>query len=471
MKLPDMKEARIRTKNPVEVKNYSFDEKYKNVVKDKKYFVKTYGCQMNERDSEIICALLEKMGYEKSEKMRDADVIILNTCSIRENANNKVFGMLGRIKNMKQEKKDLIVGMTGCMAQEEHICNEILNKYKWINFVVGTHNFEKIVEKIYESLNNHKLDIDVLSCEGNILENLPSIRTNKYKAFVNIQLGCDKFCTYCIVPYTRGKQRSRSKESILEEINDLIKQGYKEVTLLGQNVNAYGKDLDINYDMADLLKDVAETGIERIRFVTSHPWDFTDKMIDVIAKYPNIMNSIHLPVQSGNNDILKLMGRRYTKEEYLTLFHKLKVRVKDVTITTDIIVGFPNETEEQFNDTLSLVEECKFDLAYTFIFSRREGTPAYKMTDSITLEQKHERLQKLNEVINKYALINNKKLINKTLKVLVEGVSEKDKNLLMGYTEGNKLVNFTGPKSIVGQIVNVKITDAKTWSLDGEYVE
>jgi len=471
MKLPNMNEARIRTKNPVDVKNFVFDEKYKNIVKDKYYFVKTYGCQMNERDSENISALLEMMGYIKTDKMKDADVIILNTCSIRENANNKVFGMLGRIKNMKQTKKDLIVGMTGCMAQEEHICNEILNKYRWMNFVVGTHNFETIVEKVYDAINKSKLNIDVLSCEGNILEDLPSIRTSKYKAFVNIQLGCDKFCTYCIVPYTRGKQRSRTPESILEEVKKLKEDGYLEVTLLGQNVNAYGKDLGIDYDMADLLKDVAELGIPRIRFVTSHPWDFTDKMIDTIAKYPNIMNSVHLPVQSGNSDILKLMGRRYTKEEYLTLFHKLKERVKDITITTDIIVGFPNESDEQFNDTLSLAEECKFDLAYTFIFSKRVGTPAYKMSDSISMDEKHDRLQKLNDIINKYALINNQKLINKTLKVLVEGSSEKDSNLLMGYTEGNKLVNFTGPKDIIGKIVDVKITDAKTWSLDGEYVK
>jgi len=471
MKLPNMNEARIRTKNPVDVKNFVFDKKYKNIVKDKYYFVKTYGCQMNERDSENISALLEMMGYTKSDKMKDADVIILNTCSIRENANNKVFGMLGRIKNMKQTKKDLIVGMTGCMAQEEHICNEILNKYRWMNFVVGTHNFETIASKVYDAINKSKLDIDVLSCEGNILEDLPSIRTSKYKAFVNIQLGCDKFCTYCIVPYTRGKQRSRTPESILSEVKKLKEEGYLEITLLGQNVNAYGKDLGIDYDMADLLKDVAELGIPRIRFVTSHPWDFTDKMIDTIAKYPNIMNSVHLPVQSGNSDILKLMGRRYTKEEYLTLFHKLKERVKDITITTDIIVGFPNESDEQFNDTLSLAEECKFDLAYTFIFSKRVGTPAYKMSDSISMEEKRVRLQKLNEVINKYALINNQKLINKTLKVLVEGSSEKDSNLLMGYTEGNKLVNFTGPKDIIGKIVDVKITDAKTWSLDGEYVK
>ncbi len=471
MNLPDMKEAKKRTKSTVEIKNFKMEDKYINIVNNKKYFIKTYGCQMNERDSENISALLERMGYKKSNIMKDADLIILNTCSIRENAHNKVFGMLGRIKNLKQSKKDLIVGLCGCMAQEEHVCTEILEKYKWMNFVVGTHNLDKLCEHIYKTIYDTKLDIDVISCEGNILEDLPSTRTNKYKAFVNIQLGCDKFCTYCIVPYTRGKQRSRLPEDILSEINLLIKDGYKEVTLLGQNVNAYGKDLDIDYDMANLLSDVAKTGIERIRFVTSHPWDFTDKMIDVIKTYPNIMKHIHLPVQSGNDDILKLMGRRYTRKEYLELYHKLKKEMPEITITTDIIVGFPNETNDQFQDTLDLVDECQFDLAFTFIFSKRVGTPAYNMEDKISLTEKKERLKKLNDLINKYALINNKKLINKIVKVLVEGPSEKDKTLLMGYTEGNKLVNIKGTSEMIGKIVDVKITDAKTWSLDGKIIK
>ncbi len=471
MNLPDMKVARKRTTDCVDTIYYNFDDKYKNIVKDKKCFIKTYGCQMNEHDSENIKALLEQMGYTSTDEMNKADLILLNTCSIRENANNKVFGMLGRIKNLKEKRKNIIVGVCGCMSQEEHVCNKILDKYKWINFVVGTHNFEKICELIYNSLNEKKLVIDVESKEGNIVEGLPVERNNKYKAFVNIQLGCDKFCTYCIVPYTRGKQRSRNKDDILDEVKNLIKEGYKEVTLLGQNVNAYGKDLNNNYNMANLLEDVALTGIERVRFMTSHPWDFTDEMINVIKKYPNIMNHVHLPVQSGNNEILKLMGRRYTKEDYLILFNKLKNEIPNISITTDIIVGFPNESEEQFNDTIDLCKKCNYDLAYTFIFSKRVGTPAYNMKDEITLEEKQIRLQKLNDIINNSALNNNEKLLNREVMVLCEGLSEKNKSLLMGYTETNKLVNFKGSKDLIGKIVKVKITDVKTWSLDGEYVK
>ncbi len=471
MQLPNLKEAKKRTDNKVEIKRYKANEKYQNVVKNKKYFVKTYGCQMNERDSETIKAVLEEMGYKPVDKMEKSDLIILNTCSIRENAHNKVYGILGRIKHLKATKKDLIVGMAGCMAQEEVVANEIKNKYKWIDFVVGTHKLEQLNELIYQSISKKELKIEAPSCEGDIIEDMPVIRENQYKAYVNIMYGCDKFCTYCIVPYTRGKQRSRLPEDILNEVRSLVNKGYKEVTLLGQNVNAYGKDLEINYTRKDLLEDVAKTKIERIRFVTSHPWDFTDEMLETIATYPNIMPYIHLPIQSGNNQILKQMGRRYTKEEYLKLFNKIKNKIKDVSITTDIIVGFPNETEEQFQDTLDIVNQCKFDLAYTFIYSPRVGTPAAKIIDTVSQTTKEERLARLNELINKYAKESNDKYINKVVKVLVEGPSEKNQSLLMGYTDTNKLVNLNGPKNIIGKIVNVKITDAKTWSLDGEYIE
>ena len=468
MNIPNLKEAKKRTNKEVET-NY-YETKYQNVVDNKKYFLKTYGCQMNEHDSENMKAILEEMGFKETENMEDADLVLLNTCSIRENAHNKVFGMLGRAKHLKSTKKDLIVGIAGCMAQEEVVAQEILKKYKWMDFVLGTHNIEQLSELVYDSLKKHELKIEAQSCEGKVLEGLPTTRNSKVKAFVNIMYGCDKFCTYCIVPYTRGKQRSRKPNDIIKEVEQLVKDGYQEVTLLGQNVNAYGKDLNIDYTMTDLLTDVAKTNINRIRFVTSHPWDFTDDMIETIAKYKNIMPSIHLPVQSGNNEILKLMGRRYTKEEYLTLFNKIKEKVPNVSITTDIIVGFPNETEEQFNDTLDLVNKCKFDLAFTFIFSKRVGTPAEKMQDNISLEEKEERLYKLNELINKYALENNEKLLNKTVKVLVEGPSDKN-DMLMGYTDTNKLVNLKGPKDIIGKIVDVKITGVKTWSLDGEYVK
>lgn len=473
MLLPSLEKAKCRTKKEVLVKtnDYIIKENLKKLGLNKKYFIKTYGCQMNEHDSENIKAILEEMSFEYTDEMEDADLILLNTCAIRENAHNKVFGYLGRIKHLKETKPNIIVGLCGCMAQEEVVINEILEKYNWLDIVFGTHNIHALPDILLKALKNKKINVEVLSIEGDVVENIPVKRDSKYKAWVNIMYGCDKFCTYCIVPYTRGKQRSRLPEFIIEEVNKLVTDGYKEVTLLGQNVNAYGKDLDINYGMANLLEDVANTGIERIRFVTSHPWDFTDEMIEIIKKYDNIMPYIHLPLQSGSNNILKLMGRRYTKESYLKLFEKLKKIIPNVSITTDIIVGFPNETLDDFNETLEVVNKCKFDSAFTFIFSPREGTPAAKMNDSISLEEKNRRLYELNEVVNKYALENNMKYLNQTVKVLLEETSKKDENMLVGYTETMKLVNVKADKKYIGKIVDVKITDVKTWSMDGTIVK
>ena len=468
MNLPNLNDARRRTKEKVQIlDNYKITLEQKSLGLNKKYYVKTYGCQMNEHDSENIKAILEDMGYTETINMEDANLIILNTCAIRENAHNKVFGLLGRIKHMKQTK-EVMVGFGGCMAQEEVIVDEILHKYKWIDFVFGTHNIYDLPNIIEKSLK--KQEIDVFSIEGDVIENIPVKRDSKYKAWVNIMYGCDKFCTYCIVPYTRGKQRSRLPKYIIDEVKELIKEGYKEVTLLGQNVNAYGKDLDIDYNMANLLEDVAKTNIERIRFVTSHPWDFNDDMIDVISKYKNIMPYIHLPLQSGSNKILKLMGRRYTKEEYLTLYNKLKSKIPNCSITTDIIVGFPNETKEDFLDTLDVVEKCKYDGAFTFIFSPRIGTPACRMKDDISLEEKEERLQTLNNLVNKYSKENNDKYLNKIVPVLLEDYSSKNSNYLKGYTDTMKLVNVKADSSYLGKIVNVKITSVKTWSMDGEII-
>ncbi len=441
---------------------------YNNLGNNKTYFVKTYGCQMNEHDSENIRAILEDLGFRPSDDIYDSDLVILNTCAIRENAHNKVFGLLGRIKHNK-ESRDVIVGFCGCMAQEEHVVNLIEKKYKYIDFVFGTHNIHKLPTILKTVMEKNERVIEVYNRPTEILEDIPVKRDSNIKAWVNIMLGCDKFCTYCIVPYTRGTQRSRNKDDIINEIIKLKNEGYKEVTLLGQNVNAYGKDLNIDYKMADLLEDAAKTGIDRIRFVTSHPWDFEDKMIDVISKYSNIMPYIHLPLQSGSERILKLMGRRYTRKEYITLFNKIKEKVKNVSITTDIIVGFPGETEEDFEETLSLVNECKFDSAFTFIFSPREGTPASKMEDKVTIEEKENRLHRLNELVNKYSLEKNKEYVGKTVKVLIEGKSDKE-NVLMGYTDTMKLVNAKGNVDAIGTIVDVKILDAKTWSLDGEII-
>jgi len=467
MLLPDYKEAKTRDKRPYKTINFKLDDNYKNMFVGKTYYLKTYGCQMNEHDSENIKAILEELGFSLVEDYEDADLVLLNTCSIRENAHNKAFGMLGRLKHLKEKKKDLIVGLCGCMAQEEGVVDTLLKKYKFVSFVFGTHNIHHLVDLLIENVKTDTSQYEIFSRESDIVEGLPVKRDNPYKAYVNIIYGCDKFCTYCIVPFTRGAQQSRKKDDILKEVKELIKDGYKEVTLLGQNVNAYGKDLEDNVDFGTLLENVAKIGIPRIRFVTSHPWDFTDKMIDLIAKYPNIMPYIHLPLQSGSNNILKLMGRRYTKEEYLTLFKKIKECIPNVAITTDIIVGFPNESVEDFQDTLEVVNACQYDGAFTFIYSPREGTPASKIKDAISFEEKEKRLQKLNEIVNKYSLANNRKYVGKTEKVLVLGESEKDKNKVYGYTETMKLVNIIADKNVIGEIVDVEITDAKSFSLDG----
>ena len=468
---PNMLDAKKRLGKTFSFENFNLEPIYQNIGVGLTYSVKTYGCQMNEHDSENIKAILEAMSFTENDDYEKADLVILNTCAIRENAHNKVFGLLGRLKHLKEERPSLMVGFCGCMAQEESVINEISEKYKWIDIVFGTHNIHELPKVLAKSIKEKMQDIEVYSIEGNIIEHLPVKRDSKYKAWVNIMYGCDKFCTYCIVPYTRGKQRSRKKEDILAEVEDLVEKGYQEVTLLGQNVNAYGKDLYDDYDMASLLEDVAKTNIKRIRFVTSHPWDFNQKMIDIIAKYDNIMPYIHLPLQSGSNRILKLMGRRYTKESYLELFDALKAKIPNVSITTDIIVGFPNETLEDFKETLDVVNYCKYDLAYTFIFSPRVGTPAAKMEDNVSLEEKERRLQELNGLINKYAKEANIKYLDKVVPVLLEGPSEKDDNILTGYTDTMKLVNVEAKKEYIGNIVLVKITDAKTWSLDGKMVE
>ena len=465
MNLPNIKDARKRTKENIEYiyLDQSFD---KNLFYGKKYFLRTYGCQMNVHDGEEIAYRLETIGFSPTDSIEDADVVVLNTCAIRENAHDKLFGFLGRCKHQKEKNNpNMIIGICGCMAQEEGVVDTLMKNHPYVDIVFGTHNIHELQDLIINR--TKKQNIEVYSCEGNVYENVSYKRESDIKAWVNIQYGCDKFCTYCIVPYTRGKQRSRKSVDILKEIQSLKENGYKEVTLLGQNVNAYGKEMKDEISFAELLEKVSLTGIERIRFVTSHPWDFTDEMIDVISKYSNIMPYIHLPLQSGSTNILKLMGRRYTKEEYIDLYKKIKNKVPNCAITTDIIVGFPNETEEDFQETLDVVNECKFDGAFTFIYSPREGTPAAKMEDSVTIDVKEERLKKLNDLINSYSLKANKKYENKVVSVLIEGISEKDSTKLFGYTDTLKLVNVIGDKDNIGKIVNVKITDAKSFSLDG----
>ena len=466
MHIPDLKVASNR--NKVDVKHNYFNQDIKPLFKGKKYFLRTYGCQMNVHDSEEIRHYLEALGYSSVEVLEEADIVVLNTCAIRENAKDKVFGYLGRCKHLKKINPNLIICICGCLMQEPHEIEEIMHKHKYIDVIVGTHNLSELPSMIINANNSHKQDIEVYSNSDVVPENIKYNRDSKICAWINIIYGCDKFCTYCIVPFTRGRERSRKIEEVLKEVHELKEQGYQEITLLGQNVNAYGKDLNLGYDFATLLAEVAKIGIPRIRFVTSHPWNFTDEMIDVIAKYDNIMPYIHLPIQSGSDEILKKMNRRYTIEEYKELFNKIKSKIKNVSVTTDIIVGFPGETEDEYKKTLDIVNYCQYDGAYTFIFSPRVGTAAAKMKDDTPMSEKENRLQRLNELVNKYSLESNKKLLNKTVPVLILGHSEKDSKKLYGYTDTMKLVNVTGDDSLIGKIVDVVITDAKSFSLDGE---
>lgn len=468
MNYPDLKNARIRTDKVVEYKENPIVSGAKFL--GKKYFLRTYGCQMNEHDGEQMASILEHLGMSACDDLENSDVIVLNTCAIRENAHDKVFGYLGRIKHLKKTRPDVIVAIGGCMSQEEGVVENLKKHHPYVNIVFGTHNIHELGSMLLDTA-AEKQDIEVYSIEGDVYEHIPYKRASEITAWVNIIYGCDKFCTYCIVPYTRGKERSRHMDEIVSEVEALKNRGYMEVTLLGQNVNAYGHDLKEKVEFSELLEAVAKTGIPRIRFVTSHPWNFTDKMIEVIAKYDNIMPYIHLPLQSGSDRILKLMGRKYTKNEYLDLFHKMKSQIPNVSITTDIIVGFPGETESDFESTLEVVEECKFDGAFTFIFSPREGTPAAKMKDDTPLEEKEERLKRLNERINFYSKESNKRLVGHITPVLVLGESEKDSTKVYGYTDTMKLVNVKAPKNTIGKIIDVKITDAKSFSLDGEINE
>ncbi len=470
-RLPSLNDARKRNKEVSEKLDFFLDPAYIGLGDGKKFYIITHGCQANQRDSETMAGLLNAMGYTMCDDEKQADVIIINTCAVRQGAEEKVLGEVGALKRLKTLNPDLIIGIGGCMAQEEETVKIIMEKYRQVDIVFGTHNITSLPKLIYEVLTTKKRKIEVFSKMGEIIESVPVTRFMSHKAWVNIMYGCDKFCSYCIVPYTRGKERSRYKEDIIYEVEELVKQGYKEVCLLGQNVNAYGKDLKIDYTFGNLLEDVAKTGIARIRFMTSHPWDFDDTMIQAIKSNKNIMPYIHLPIQSGNSQILKKMNRRYSREEYLALFDKLKAELPGFAFTTDIIVGFPNESDEAFEDTLSAVRHCEYDNAFTFIFSPREGTPAASMEDSIDRKVKEERLQRLNELVAHYANKNNQKFKDQVVEVLVDGLSKRNSNVYSGYTPENKLVNFTGNNVKVGDIVKVKITQVMSFSLNGEMVE
>ncbi len=469
---PSLKDARKRLTKEVLYNTFNVDPKYLNLGVSKYYMVKTYGCQGNLADSEHIKGILEYLGYVETQDELKCNVVIFNTCAIRENAEERVFGEIGRFNIYRKKNPNMIICLCGCMAQEEHTIDVIKKTYPYINIVFGTHNIDQLPKYLYDAEKLNGSVIDLISSEGYITEGIPVIRDHPYKAWVNIMFGCDEFCTYCIVPYTRGKERSRKPDDIINEVKDLISKGYKEITLLGQNVNAYGKDFtDIKYSFANLLTDLHNLPIARIRFTTSHPHDLDNDTINAMALGGNIMPHLHLPVQSGNNRILHKMNRKYTREEYLSKIHKLKELIPGISITTDIIVAFPGETIDEFNDTLSLVKEAEFEGGYTFIYSPRIGTPAATYENNLTEDEKHQRLDKLNEYINEGFLKGRLRFKDQIVDVLVDGSSKSNDSTLTGYTPHNMLINFYGDKSLIGQIVKVKIIDVKTWSFTGELVK
>ena len=468
---PDLRKARKRLTKEIETIIYEENPKYKDLGKEKTYHILTYGCQGNEADSEVMAGIFEQLGYTYNEDASTSDVVLLNTCAIRENAENRIWGVLGNLKEPKRNNKDMIIGICGCMPQEEHVVDRLLEKYREIDLVFGTHNIYRLPDFLYEISTKRGRVVEVLSFEGSIVENLPKIRANEHKAWINIMYGCDEFCTYCIVPYTRGKERSRHKDDIISEVKCLVKQGYKEITLLGQNVNAYGKDLGIDYTFGDLLRDLDQTGIERIHYTTSHPRDLDLNTIKAMGECKSVMPNLHLPVQSGDNTVLKRMNRKYTHEEYVEKIKLLREYVPGISITTDIIVAFPGETEEQFQHTLDLVEEVGFEGAFTFIYSPREGTPAATYENLLSEEEKHQRLNRLVEKTNEGYLKGHQRFLGQVVKVLVDGQSKNNPEYMTGYSEHRKVVNFKPIKANVGDIVSVKITEAKTWFMNGEQVD
>lgn len=470
--MPSLKDARMRKSKSIPTIHYSLEEQYKNLGKGKDYGIFTYGCQGNEADSEVMAGILEQMGYTKALDSMNADVVILNTCAIRENAELRIWGVLGQLKGRKRNNPDMIIAIAGCMPQEENATNKILESYRHIDLVIGTHNKHNLPKLLYQAYQTKAKVVEVLSSEGSLLEDAPKIRDSHHKAWVNIMFGCDEFCTYCIVPYTRGKERSRAKEDIIAEVEELVRLGYSEVTLLGQNVNAYGNDLNIDYTFGDLLYDLDKTGIKRIRYTTSHPRDLDEKTMNAMKDCPSVMPHLHLPVQSGDNEILKKMNRKYTYEDYMQKITRLKELVPDLALTTDIIVGFPNETEVQFQNTLKLVENAGFEGAFTFIYSKREGTPAAAMEDFIEEDVKKERLYRLNKMINAGYLKGHERFIGTTVEVLVDGPSKNGEEMMCGYSKHLKLTHFKSTDmSLIGKIVRVKVTEAKTWFMIGELCE
>ena len=452
----------------MQFENLKIDEQSKN----KLFYISTFGCQMNEEDSEKLSGMLKSIGYTRTEEKEEASIILFNTCCVRENAENKVFGNLGNLKKMKKKNPDLVIGICGCMMQQKGMADRVLKEFPYVDIIFGTHNSHKFPEYLQRVKTEHVQIKEIFDKETEIVEGLPVDRESSVKGFVTIMYGCNNFCTYCIVPYVRGRERSRKPEDVVKEIEELVARGYKEVTLLGQNVNSYGKDLNGECSFADLLRKVNEIeGLERVRFMSSHPKDLTDDVISAIKECDKLCEQIHLPVQSGSDRILKSMNRHYDRAKYLELINKIKKEIPGCSITTDIIVGFPGETEEDFEDTLSLVKEVGYDSAFTFIYSRRNHTPADKMEDQVEDSVKHERFNKLVSAVNESVIRINKEFEGKTVEVLVEGQSKNDDTKFTGRTRNGHLVNFEGDESLVGKLVDLKIVRAQPFSLIGEIIK
>lgn len=461
-----------------EQKQYMKKVKEYHQNKKLKYMILTMGCQLNENDSEKLSGMLEEMGYEETENQKEADLIVFNTCCVRENAEDKLFGKLGELKRLKEEK-GIIIAIGGCMMQEKHITDKIKESYPFVDLLFGTHTLYKFPEDLLKALKEKKKLEDVIDIEGEIHEGLPIKRNSELKASVTIMNGCNNFCSYCIVPYVRGRERSRQPRDIIQEVKELAQRGYQEITLLGQNVNSYlrvEREKGMAFEayegvnsFATLLRAINKIeGIQRIRFVSPHPKDFTDDVIHAIAECDKICKLIHLPLQSGNTRILKEMNRKYTKEQYLTLAEKMKKTIPDLTLSTDIIVGFPGETEEEFEDTLDVVRKLKFEQVYMFLYSRRVGTPGDKMENQIPEEQKHKRFDRLKALVESQIQENNQKYLGTIQKVLVEGESKNNDAFLTGRTDSNKVVIFEGDKDLIGKIIDLKIVSEHMWYLKGE---
>ena len=460
---------KVLTKNEIdEQKDYI--KKVSSLVAGKKYHIYTMGCQLNENESEKLAGMITEMGYDFTEEPEEADLVIFNTCCVRENAEDKILGQLGYFKSLKRSKPDMIIALGGCMAQEPHMVEKFNKTHgQHLDIIFGTHNLYKFPELLYRAINEEKKMIEIWDIDGTIAEDMPIKRESKIKASVTIMYGCNNFCSYCIVPYVRGRERSREPEKIFEEVRGLAEEGYKEITLLGQNVNSYGKDLANPMTFATLLENVAKIdGIERIRFVSPHPKDFSDELIDLIAREEKISKCVHLPLQSGSTEILRRMNRKYSKEQYLELAEKMRKKIPGVLFTTDIIVGFPGETEEDFLDTMDVVRKVRYYSAFTFVYSRRVGTPADKMEDQVDEKIKSERIGRLIELVNQILEEENTKLVGTVQKVLVEGYSKTNEAMLTGRTDGGKVVNFNGEEELIGKMVELKITEQRKWYLTGE---